>query len=109
MSLVTITMYDTASFSESVTLDGNEYRLRFYWNTRGQFWSMDIADANNNPLVSGVKLIANFPLLIQHTEEGLPPGDFFIVDPSSKTQYVEPGRWDFTSGRNLSLTYWSSL
>lgn len=107
MSYVAIPMFDLADFSESVTLDGNEYKLHFYWNTRGAFWSMDIADANSVPLVSGVKLIMDFPLLIQHTEDGLPEGIFLIQDTNPNTQYVEPGRGDFVGGRNLELMYWS--
>lgn len=107
MSQVTIPMLDYAEFSEAVTLDGNLYNLHFYWNTRGDFWTMDIADANNNPLVSGIRLIISYPMILQHTEIGLPPGQFLIVDPNQKTQYQEPGREDFLpSGRNLSLVYW---
>ena len=108
MSYVSIPMSDSAEFAESVTLDGNEYKLHFYWNARGQFWNMDIADANNNALVSGIRLIIAFPLLIQHTESGLPPGQFIILDANQKTQFVEPGRYDFTNGR-LQLIYWSNL
>jgi hypothetical protein len=99
-------MFDAAEFSEAVTLDGNLYKLHIYWNTRGAFWSLDIADANSIPLVSGIKLITGFPMLIQHKESGLPPGQLLIVDPNQKTQYDEPGRFDFVSGRNLSLVYW---
>ena len=109
MSQVTIPMIDSAEFSESVTLDGNEYKLHFYWNTRGAFWSMDIADASSNSLVVGVRLIISYPMLLQHTEIGLPPGQFLIIDTNINTQYQEPGRSDFLStGRNLQLVYWSA-
>ena len=108
MSQVTIPMSDLAEFSQSVTLDGNEYRLHFYWNGRGSFWGMDISDANGVPLLSGIRLIINFPMLLQHKESGLPPGQFLIVDSNLKTQNDEPGRNDFTIGRKLNLVYWSA-
>jgi hypothetical protein len=109
MSQVTIPMFDVADFSEKVTLDGGIYGLRFYWNTRGAFWSMDISDANANPIVSGVKLIINFPMLLQYRTSALPPGFFVIMDLNLKTQYQEPGRFDFVSGRNLQLCYMSNV
>lgn len=108
MSLIAIPMTDAAEFSESMSLDGNEYKLHFYWNTRGAFWSMDIADANGTSLISGIKLIMNFPMLMQHTESGIPQGQFLIVDPNQKTQFNEPGRFDFVNGR-LQLVYLSSF
>jgi len=108
MAPVAIKMYDYAEFTESVSLDNNEYLLRFYWNTRGEFWSMDISDSNNTQLVSGIKLIVNYPMLYQYKKIGLPNGDFYIKDLNPKTQYVDPGRYDFVSGRNLSICYVSA-
>ena len=108
MSLsVGIPMKDSPCFSESVTLDNNEYRLRFTWNTRGAFWAMDISDANDNLLLAGVRLVISFPLNTQHPQMGLPTGVFLVVDKNPKTATVEPGRSDFVGGRNLTLVYWS--
>ena len=98
-------MFDDASFTESVTLGDNEYQLSFVWNTRGEFWSMDIADANGNALLSGVRLVISYPLNTQHPGTGLPPGVFFVNDPNPDTDQIEPGRHDFTSERNLELRY----
>jgi hypothetical protein len=109
MSQVTIPMDNVADFFEKVTLDGGIYGFRFYWNARGAFWSMDISDANANLIVSGVKLIINFPMLLQYHNSALPPGHFVIMDLNPKTQYQEPGRFDFVSGRNLQLCYFSNV
>jgi hypothetical protein len=77
------------------------------WNTRGSFWSMSLSDANGNALVSGVRLVTMFPLLDQHPGLDMPPGSLFVYDPNPATRTMEPGRSDFTGGRNLSLIYWS--
>lgn len=98
---------DSPAFSESLTLDGKEYGFFFAWNTRGSFWYMNLNDANGNPLVSGVRLVINFPLLDQHPGEGMPPGSMFVYDSNPATRTMEPGRGDFVGGRNLSLLYWS--
>ncbi len=108
MSQVVIPMSDYPAFTQNVVLDGNTYRFSFSWNGRGEFWSMDIADANNIPLLSGIRLVILFPLLAQHKEDGLPAGQIFVLDTNPNTAFIEPGRHDFTSGRKLQLIYWSN-
>ena len=101
---ISVPMFDSASFKETMTLDNNTYQLSFYWNTQCQAWFMDISGADGTPLVSGVKLILNYSLLAQHPEASLPPGIFIILDPSGND--ADPGREDFlTTGRNLQLVY----
>ena len=102
-----IPMFDLPAFSESITLDLKEYGFSFSWNTRGGFWSMSISDANGIPLVSGVRLVTMFPLLSQHPGTDMPSGDLFVYDSNPATRTQEPGRKDFTEGRNLQLLYWS--
>jgi hypothetical protein len=103
MTPVTIPFQPVSAFSESVTLDRNEYTLSFYWNTRGEFWSMNIADANGATIITGIRLVINYPLRLQHPQLALPPGEFVVVDPSGSNE--EPGRDDFTGNRNLELQY----
>ena len=49
----------------SVSMFGTLYQLRQLWNTIG-FWALDIADADGNPLASGIKLVAKTKLLRQY-------------------------------------------
>jgi hypothetical protein len=107
MTPLIIPMQSLSSFIQSVSLDGNEYKLSFYWNTRGSAWFMDIADALGNAILSGVKLIISFPLLMQYNNPALPPGDFIVWDNNPNAMYVEAGRNDFTDDRNLQLIYMS--
>ena len=110
MTIVTIPLRDDSVFDESVTLDGNEYKLHFYWNQRGQSWFMDISDANGNALVSGIFLAISLPLTMQYKHiDGMPQGDFLVRDDNPKNMSIEAGRHDFTQGRNLQLIYWNPL
>jgi hypothetical protein len=102
---VAIPMFDSSSFKISVTLDLKEYRLSFAWNSRGQYWSMSIADANGVMLRAGIRLVVSYPLNIQHTDPRLPQGLFMIIDSNEKTAMIEPGRNDFVAGRKLELIY----
>jgi hypothetical protein len=45
------------------SLDGNEYIFTFRYNSRERRWYMDLANADRTPLILGVKLVPNYPLL----------------------------------------------
>lgn len=48
----------------SITLSGVEYRLTFqYRDAGGAGWVLDIADANSQPVVSGIPLVTGIDLL----------------------------------------------
>jgi hypothetical protein len=104
MSLI-IPMRDYADFTIEVTLEGRPYILRFHWNTRGAFWVMAIYDRDNVLLADGLKLVIGFPVNKGIINELLPPGEFICMDSNMATQFVEPGRYDFISGRNIFLGY----
>ena len=40
-----------------IPLAGTTYTLTCKWNDIGQFWALDIADSNANPIVSNIPLI----------------------------------------------------
>lgn len=51
--------------SFSISIFDNIYNFRQLWNEYG-FWSIDILDADSNPLVYGVKLVTRLALLKQY-------------------------------------------
>lgn len=59
-------------------LDGLPVLLRFKWNTRFSFWSLSIYDRQSVPILLGIKLVRDFPLLdaLQLTDI---QGDFTLV------------------------------
>jgi len=71
---------DFNSYSFLIDLDGSTYQLTFSLNGRANRWSMNIADAEGNPLVEGIRLLNDIILNAQFVNDALPPGDFLIID-----------------------------
>lgn len=63
-----------------VTLEGKEYILQFDWNDRETRWYMSISDLNNVPISTGIKVVANWPLLRKIPQPDRPPGTLMAVD-----------------------------
>lgn len=74
---------DIPLYTERVTLDGKEYLFRFDWNGREGRWYLDIGDIDENWIVTGIKIIANWPLLRRLVDPRKPPGDLLAVDYSA--------------------------
>lgn len=92
---------DVPLYTERVTLDGQEYLLRFDWNGREGRWYLDIGDVSENWIVRGVKLIADWPLLRRCVDPRRPPGTLMAVDFSGAGE--PPSLSDL--GRSVKLIY----
>ena len=46
-----------------IALAGITYTLTFQWNTVANSWTLDIADASGNPIVSGIAVVTGADLL----------------------------------------------
>lgn len=69
-----------------ITLDGVEFSLTFIFNERDESWIMNISDANENPLRSGLKVVNEFPLLRLWQEQASPGGDMIAVNEGDSVQ-----------------------
>lgn len=49
----------------SITLAGVQYNLTVKWNDQNASWVVDMADINNDPIVSGIPLVTGEDLLGQ--------------------------------------------
>lgn len=99
--MVTIPFSSFTAFTEEIILDNTPYRFLFNWNTRGEYWTLSIADRDETPLVSGIKLVMDFELLGTFPGHGLPPGELYVIDPSG--ELAKAGRNDFED--KVSLIY----
>lgn len=92
-------------YNEKVRLEGSDYIFRFDWAGREDRYYMSIYDASNNPLLLGVKVIANWSLLENHAfNANLPPGTLMAIDTESGGS--PPVYEDF--GTRVRLFYWAS-
>ena len=71
---------DVPLFSERITLDGIEYLFQFDWNDRAQRWYLAIFTIDEKPLKTGIKVVANWPLLLRSTDARLPQGTLIAAD-----------------------------
>ncbi len=91
----------STNFTVDVTLSGGVYRFFLYWNTRGQFWSLDILDSSDSPTAAGIKLVADWELISGLGNSALPPGFLYCVDTSG--QGLDPTDSDL--GTRVILIY----
>jgi hypothetical protein len=71
---------DTPLYSQRVTLDGIEYLFQFDWNDRENRWYFSLFLIDGTPLATGIKIVANWPLLRRFTGETIPAGVLIATD-----------------------------
>lgn len=80
MAKIPLTLNAEESFQ--IVIFENVYNLRQLWNRRG-FWTLDISDKDNNPIILSVKLVTGITLLKQYPQVGFDlKSDSLLADPS---------------------------
>lgn len=85
---------DTPDQVFSVVLGGNSYRLRIFWNERFAYWSMDVLEADETPILLGLKLVENYPICARFQDARLPTGQLFMLrenGSNARTSFDELG------------------
>lgn len=59
------------------TLDGVPVTIRVLWNERFKYWSMNLSDRQQAPIISGVKLVRDYKLIGRFNLSAL-AGDFIF-------------------------------
>lgn len=91
----------SSSYDYQIDLGDVTYRLVIRYNTRSDRWYLSLYDAENNLLISGVKLVINYPLLSNHLSA--PSGGTLILIDTANTG-EECGYEDL--GRRCQLLWW---
>ncbi len=60
--------------------DGVLYTCELSFNSRCKYWVLSLYDAAGEPIVSGVRCVANYSLLARCSFESRPPGKLLLVD-----------------------------
>ena len=90
---------DIPAYDFQAELDGVLYTLGFSYNTRAGYWTMDIFDSNETPILVGIRVISGWLLTNRFVMAGLPPGDFLVYDTSGKNE--DPLQADFGTTKIL--------
>ena len=80
---------EPAQWREQIELSGVIYILRFKWNALNQFWSMDVLNGNDEPIVYGVKIVVNWNLLEQYAMTDKPEGDIVCQNIVGGTEKIK--------------------
>jgi len=94
---------DSAAFSFETELDGTSFGFAFRWNDRDASWYMTVSDGEGSPIVSGIKVVVNLPLLNFFSDPRLPGGVLMAIDTAGADQ--DAGYADL--GRRVVLSYLS--
>ncbi len=93
--------------SQKTRLDGRDYVLRLAYNQREERWRLSILDEEEQPILIGLKLVANWPLLRHYRfDPRLPPGEFFAMDLTGNGS--PPTLDELGEGRRVELTYFEA-
>ena len=88
-SIVIPTRTDLPAYTEIVEIQGIEFLLDFKWNTRDQSWVLDIFTPDEEPILSGIKIVILINLLGLHSSPQLPNGTLTAVDDRDQTDIIK--------------------
>lgn len=81
---------DSAFFTSRVELDGTNFLLEFAWNGRLRAWTVGVLTQEGDPLVEGVTVVTNRPLLKRFkSDPRMPAGDLLAFDATSTIEYAD--------------------
>ena len=85
----------------TVLPDGVTYQGELQWLKYEQFWLMSWADRSGNPIISGIRVVANFNMLYPYSDPRLPDGNLICHDTQNKR--MPPGRNDWRERHILTF------
>jgi len=91
-------------FRQKTNLEGRNFVLVFSYNERIERWYLSIFDDEETPLLQGLKLVANWPLLRHYRHDiRLPPGELMAITQDGST--APPTLNELGEGKRVELVY----
>ena len=92
----------TADQTLEIEIGGSPYILRVMWNERFGYFSLSISTADDEPILTNIKMVKNYPLIGRFKNTLLPDGDFIFLQ--EKGTIGRPGYDDLET--NYGLYYY---
>jgi hypothetical protein len=93
-------------YSIRVRLDDRDYTLEFLYSPRQSRYYLNLFDSEDAPLLLGLKLVSNTPLLRYfHFRDGIPPGELVVT--CTMLDRTSPTLGELGEGLRCQLTYFS--
>ncbi|HYQ47152.1 MAG TPA: hypothetical protein VER11_34515 [Polyangiaceae bacterium] len=94
-------------YTQKTRLDGVDYVLSFRHSQREDRWYLSIADAEEVPILTGLKLVTNWPLLQAYRfDPRVPPGE--LMASTLTTDDSPPGLNELGEGLRVQLIYFEA-
>lgn len=74
--MIYIKVPDRNDSMSSLSIDGVEYRLRFTYNEKYDYWSFGLYQSAGDPIIAMTKIVPNFPIFHYYTYKDIPDGIF---------------------------------
>jgi uncharacterized protein DUF6983 len=91
-------------YTETVSLDGTAFLLRFAFNVRAASWYLDLVTLDGEVVCAGIKLVCNWNLLIKCASALRPQGQLLVI--TATIDSSTPGLLDLLPQGRCSLVYW---
>ena len=69
-------------------LNNEVFRLLFDWNARAECWYMDIRNQDDENILTNIKLVPDYVLIRQYSNDDLPKGDFYVADQEDSDEKI---------------------
>lgn len=103
--MLIIPFREQSFFRQQIQLTGVLYFLTFTWNALNEFWIMDIANSDEEPLILGIKIVPDYPLLAAFTVEGMPQGEIICQNVVNSPDEITR----FAMSQKFALVYYEPL
>lgn len=70
--------------TSDIVLNNQPYTIRVQWNTRFEYWALSLYEREGDPLLVGIKMVQNYPL-IQRFQKVNVVGDLYFLHRGGKT------------------------
>lgn len=94
------TRTDDEHYEEQVELDGIVYSMKLAWNHRAGAWFVSLSKQDGTPIISGTRVVVDWPLLHYCSHPDKPAGLLLALDTSGAG--ADPGLTDL-GGRVLLM------
>lgn len=96
---ISMPLYSDASYSYIISLGTVSYIFQSYFNERANAWFFNLLLEDQTPLITGERLVPNYPLVHDYRLNGV--DGFIFLYPKSKTNNENY----LSNARNLSDDY----
>lgn len=91
-------------YQMQIVLGTATYTLEFKLNTREDAWYWDLKDQTEDPIISGMRMVVDWPMGFRTTDPRRPAGVFLATDTTGKQK--DPGAGEL--GGRVKLEFWDA-